>query len=68
MGKSLAALYGLTKKNYHLTITSNIGVIQKMQMLLRFAKLYSEWDRNELSEFEALSKENINEAKKKLST
>jgi len=34
--------------------------------VVRFAKLYTEWDSEELSEFSKLSETNINEAKKKL--
>lgn len=34
--------------------------------VVRFANLYAEWENDEMTEFEALSKESINEAKKKL--
>lgn len=34
--------------------------------VLRFANLYAEWNDDETKEFESISKENINEAKKKL--
>jgi tyrosyl-tRNA synthetase len=34
--------------------------------VVRFAKLYSEWDSDEITEFTKLSESNINEAKKQL--
>ena len=34
--------------------------------VVRFANLYAEWEGDEMAEFESLSKDNINEAKKKL--